>query len=329
MNIDKIITEVIPSTDMRDYLIAHSAKLSQFQIADMILGAELPLTRKSEIMEVLAKNEKGIAAKSENHISFAEHAENLHHAVEELTLKPGELFLLSGYYRDEKDGDCVLFETIPFLDCEKAVQYIQSEYEPNGREAADNLPCWYVLEKWVKEDNEHFTETTDWLISANGKICYVYNRHEYHMEYWINPDLNLPVPYRAGDIVRVDCRPFAMPKNVLIVDTGDNTDCCSLQALYLKENGKYALGALKHGPLFKNRRVYPCISPLYRIQKLSSEETEAEFEFRIISEFLNGNSKKGTALEQYIYENCDKKEYQINFESIVNDFITKYQKKAD
>ena len=75
--------------------------------------------------------------------------------------------------------------------------------------------------------------------------------------------MNLPVPYRPGDILEVGCAPYVSePHYCILTEVGD--DCCGVQCLYPGENGRIEFGALKHGHYFSgcfDRKQY--LSPLY------------------------------------------------------------------
>ena len=59
----------------------------------------------------------------------------------------------------------------------------------------------------------------------------------------------------------------------LIVDTGDNWDCCCLQGVARRSDGKWIGGAIKHGEITYER--FRQIAPLYRI-RLCEEELQGK-----------------------------------------------------
>ena len=91
-------------------------------------------------------------------------------------------------------------------------------------------------------------------------------------QFHLYPNLNLPVPYQPGDILFIDCRPYAPGAfYCLLKEVGD--DCCGIQCEYVDEKGKVETGALKHGDYFYNHReVYQYLSPLYRIKIISKDK---------------------------------------------------------
>ncbi len=74
-------------------------------------------------------------------------------------------------------------------------------------------------------------------------------------------DLKLPVPFHADDILTIDCHPSAPVSRAVILEVGDNCDCCCFQALYRNGDGTWGIGAVKHGNVLTNHHS-PEISPL-------------------------------------------------------------------
>lgn len=105
---------------------------------------------------------------------------------------------------------------------------------------------WFDVEKWMPDGTGKLICSYDYTI-LNRKICY----SDCHISSaWTSIDFglfndlrNIPIPFHAGDIVTLDCRPFAPVSHVIILEIGDNRDCCCLQALYREENGTWDTGA--------------------------------------------------------------------------------------
>ena len=108
--------------------------------------------------------------------------------------------------------------------------------------------------------------------------------------------LNLPVPYRPGDILEVGCAPYVSePHYCILTEVGD--DCCGVQCLYPGENGRIEFGALKHGHYFSgcfDRKQY--LSPMYGA-KIYTGELSGEYKFmKPLSEKLHKDPAFGKVL---------------------------------
>ena len=81
-------------------------------------------------------------------------------------------------------------------------------------------------------------------------------------------NLNLPVPYESGDVLVIDCAPFAPPVTVTVTDKVNDYDCCGVQVSYSDPcSGKQRTVSLKHGLILDgiDCPYIPILSPLYRI----------------------------------------------------------------
>lgn len=88
------------------------------------------------------------------------------------------------------------------------------------------------------------------------------------------PDLNLSVPYQPGDVLFIDCRPYAPGAFYCrLKEVGD--DCCGIQCEYVNSEGEIETGALKHGDYFFNHReAHQHLSPLYKAKIVSKDELD-------------------------------------------------------
>lgn len=251
----KILKTFIPSVEMREFLA--TKELSDRKIANIILGAPVPLKTKLQY-------------------ATGEDYEELKQSIDELNLKPNEVFYLIDNWYDEDIYDENGCGNAPFLSLEKVIEHIREEIDECGEEYGD---CWYTLEKWVLDENSNYICTYKYIL-IEDKVCFFVRKeflkygltrvHDYR--FFQSTNLNLPVPFKAGDIVSIDCRPFAPVQQVKITETGDNHDRSSLQAeFYDKKEKKYKTGAVKHCFIFTNN-YRPNLSPLYRMGTYDSKE---------------------------------------------------------
>lgn len=116
---------------------------------------------------------------------------------------------------------------------------------------------------------------------------------------FFDPDINIPVPYKAGDIITIDGYPFSKPKTVLVLKVGDNEDCCCLQALYMQD-GCYGVGAVKHGMVGLSEN-YPRISPLYGVT-ISYDESASELQLiKRTQKYIEQDEARGNKLWEILW----------------------------
>ena len=170
-----------------------------------------------------------------------------------------------------------------------------------------------MIKKWSSDEEGRFINTYIYYYIGVG-ICWFADCREYRDEghYSRLPehkyssaciDLNITTPFRVGDIVRIDCRPFAPPVNALILYAGPDWDCCSLLALYRDDKGRYRTGAVKHTDMWMHLRGDNMISALYRIETYDGELNEYDLIYKEISPLIYGDNEKGDKVWNYLSEN--------------------------
>lgn len=143
----------------------------------------------------------------------------------------------------------------------------------------------YVVKQDENKKTEFLSPEYTYIMDKNGEIPYfIHERRSLNylkgrlgsmvenQFYSACPNLNLPVPYQPGDVLFIDCRPYAPGAfYCLLKEVGD--DCCGIQCEYVDEKGNLETGALKHGDYFFNHgKVYQYLSPLYRAKVVSKDE---------------------------------------------------------
>ena len=284
--IKSIFSELFSSNEMAEYLSENISSLHKFQITDMISGASVSLRRKKEMFESLSEcNEPKECNDFSLHFSFSEYAEHIDRAIKEFeTYSEKTVFLMQICYNDDNDYHTV--ETVPFKTPEKALAYMKENYDEDN---------WCRIEKWETYGDE--MKQTYSFIVKNGEVIFYDNETDRDDEVWPDPDLNLPIPFKAGDIIKVSDMPFHPEKKALILETGDNTDCCSVWILYVSYDGTIDENALKHGHILGDYSTM-ATSPLYNIERY---EGEPEEEDKVLFEIQNYMKKNNISY----YENQD------------------------
>lgn len=114
-------------------------------------------------------------------------------------------------------------------------------------------------------------------------------------------DLNLSTPYKPGDIVNIDCRPFGPPFHAMILEGRDQWDCCFPTIVFkVPYTNKWRLTSLKHKRFYYDAEINayePMLSPLFRICKVKEAElTDDDMELKQLSELLEGSEEKASAI---------------------------------
>lgn len=317
-----VLRTFLPSATMRQYLA--DVPLTRRQISELICGAPVPLTDKLRWMEYLAAKETLFpdipseslslreqsaadpAARQTVEASFSYQAKQIKLALEELGTGAEAVFLLIEAWHDEELDDRKISAGTPFFNADDALEYIRYDMDSAGDDYS-NL-CWYELQKWklstdpVSGKASYVHGYTYYFLK--DRACFFKKLEETREPYLFLPKsrryaedgqhLNLPIPFCAGDIVRVDCRPFQPEHPAVLLEVGDNTDCCCVQALCRGQNGTWTIGALKHGNLFSNATCF--LSPLYRLEVCPKPLPESDCLLQNIQDFIAGDEKRGRLL---------------------------------
>lgn len=289
MDLKDILLEIFPSKEMAEYL--STQQLSAEKIADAVRGAPISLVRKRELLYALAESSKETL--------YTEQADEIDQALRDLEAKTGELFYVWNYWVDPETWETDPDGLGPYLTIERAFQGIREDEA--FEEVSEDSLCWYAIEKWCPDgEGNLYTPITYFVVG--DVICYFQKRRAdtriCEPAYFESTNLNLPVPFRPGDIVKIDCRPFAPVAHAVIIEIGDNQGCCCLQSLFPYGESQWSVGAVKHGHVYPHG--YPELSPLYRIARYQGPLSEAEQVLLQVSQYLQGDEKKGRALWEFV-----------------------------
>ncbi|MBQ7645964.1 MAG: hypothetical protein IJS94_01725 [Clostridia bacterium] len=316
---EELLRTFLPSKEMREHLLKH--KLNRYQVMDLMLASPVPLETKAAFFKKLTCREDlfhaaldkitsellGRGYETEEKIeflkwdfddSFTSHFKDIRLALDSLELKPGEILLLNeAWYDEDLSDENESRRSVPMLSLDAALKYVRDEMKEE--EWNDETECWTVLDKWSSAENGEMEHLYTYYLIRDEIVLFektkptgddrpYWSAHE--RKYSRGWDLNLPIPYKPGDIVEVNCLPFAPVKHVLLLTVGD--DCCGVTALFRREDGKWDTGALKHGHCWE--RCRPLLSPLYRIRSNNKNILfEGEGLLLHVQKYISGDSEKG------------------------------------
>ncbi len=300
-----IIPDFIESEDMKNYLIENAEKLSKHQILDMICYAKKSFKEKHRVLKAFAKLENNENINGEQ--TFKSAMEEAEYVIQSMKVNKEEILLLTKWKFDEGNHSASIVFTEPHTSFEKAIQRMKELY------VAEEM-IWYEIEKY-KLSNDGYDKTFEYIADNSGLIWGAEYAESVHLDFCNSSDLNLPVPFEPGDIISIDCRPYANIKNAVILQLGDNHDCCSVQCATVSSiNDEVIIGALKHPHLIFEKHIG--ISPLYsaKICKETLRDNEKILEY--ISNYVNGDETKGIALYNFLSQDnkrCVSKGEMLDF----------------
>lgn len=317
------INRFMESKQMKEYLVENIDILQKCQILDLICGARASLKTKYEMLKKLSEKETDKDKIEEYSATSA--VNNAKAALEELVITPGGIFLKMEYGYDYKIKDKKIYGAAPHLSLNSVMKYINEEYSELEESEKEDAVYWYELEKYVPVDVEKLDISYAYTIAPNGEIWFVEKEYLRYGDFASSQDLNLPVPFEIGDIITIDCRPFTPLKHAVIVEIGDNGGCCSVQCMWVDNDGDIYGGALKHSSVFDDK-TFILVSPLYRAKVYDGELPEKEACLKEISRHVYRDEEKGKALWMHSYEN--KKRNGMSFE-MLKDYIAKVENRSE
>lgn len=291
----------IPSREMREYLLG--VGLGDRTKAEIVKYALVPLEIKLAWLE-------------------GEDRQAVQNAIIELySVRQGEFFCLIDEWYDPEIFNQKDSFACPVPSLEKAIEYIRQEDKETGDIRSDKDPIneciWYTLEKWRHVIGEGYQRIYTYYVVDRQVVYFAREDQRYRMPSR-SRHLNLPVPFNPGDILTVDCRPFAPPVHAVLLEKGDNVDCCCLQILYRDiYTGKWTTCALKHGLMLEaveDGGYQPFSSPLYRLERFEGPLPKNESHMSRVSKFIDGDDGKGRALWQKL--NLNKSEEENDSEEL-------------
>lgn len=283
LSLRKEILNLIESPELHQYLFEHPEKLNFKSYAEIIFGAPISIENKRTLTFRLneeAKNDKD-----------RQSIENIR-----TILADAEFSLINIYksqlvyavsligYDENKIETCIdgPYYSSSWSDAQKAIRMYRSKYL---NEDDWKSRYWRIEQYSLNEEKNEFgfcrKEPYVYFADISGNAQYFECNYNYlpmsGREYWnkisenVFHELKLPVPFKPGDILRIDCRPYSPePAYCLVTEIGN--DYISIQCLYPGKDGKIEQGDLKQGQYLTNSyNPVHNISPLYRARVYNGE----------------------------------------------------------
>lgn len=306
------LDKCMPSEAMRNYL--KEQDLWVWEATAIITSAPVSINIKLEELKNLKADEASIRDRDsmedcDNAINIIETALGFLDAEGIFTL---EEVKFSYELKKPKWGLRIVCETM-----DEVKEYIKSEqkfYTPDAK-----YYRWYDVVKWMKDSTGKYRQASNYYYVEN-EIMYAFledsfigKDHDLECLCYnglILGELRLPVPFKAGDILEVDGYPFGPKFRMLILEVGDNTDCCCLQGLAKDEKGKWNEGAVKHGTM--SWQYNPKLPYLYTAKYFEGKLSKNESILYEISECISGDEERGYRMSNAIYN--IKRRYRKNHE---------------
>jgi len=277
MEITNVIDELFETETMRKHLKENLDKIDLKTRAMMIAGSRATLERKAEIFESLAA-ENDVSEGATVYLLGAMFARM---ALSELVLKEGELFAVIDFC--ESDKGMSIDDTTVFTRIDAVKEYIIQD----SKGMDDTYTRWYSVEKWTLNKKSEYVCKFKFTAFPDGNIVFYDSmgdeRFKGDFDYCFSrsDNLNLPLPFKEGDCISLDLRPFVHGvKHIKICSTYREDRCCGVQYSYVDKYGEidgyYPLKHISSFKAFCDNSTLIYISGLYRAEIYNGELTENE-----------------------------------------------------
>ena len=207
-----VIFELVRSAQVAGHLLRNS---DRFDMAQFIAKAGITLQWKIDLLK---------------EFGFLQYAQSAEAAMRSLQESGGKQYLLRSYLSAWE------FESIEFANYEDVEQQL----------AKDPLRAWHILEIWENRDGQrlktwsfysvgrYWTYFTHWKAVSNGdtaSLLFAPNNMR---------TVDLPVPFQVGDLLEIDCTPYAPVKHAVVLSE-------DMQILFLDAHGDLCIDRLESG----------------------------------------------------------------------------------
>ena len=258
-----IIYELVKSAQVGGHLLRN---MGHVDMAQFIAKAGITLQWKIDLLE-----ESG----------FPQYAQLGRAAMLSLKESKGKQYLLRSFLSAWE------FESIEFANYEEAEQQL----------AKAPLRTWHILELWEERNGQrlktwsfysvgqYWTYFTHWEAVSNGdtaSLLFAPNNMR---------TVDLPVPFQVGDLLEIDCTPFAPVKNAVVLSE-------DMQILFLDSHGDLCIDRLESGCIFGtgNQNIIP---PLYGADLV--KHTNEDF-LEDLRDYIIGNGSRAERILHYFCE---------------------------
>ena len=238
--VSMILDWFMPSAEMREHLKKNPP--SRSALLEIILGSPVSLQQKAEVMKSLSEKEDFLHdilwnmkyGDISHDPSFSCHWITEHSAkksfcditaaLNELNLKSGEILLMKEAWYDEDLKDENMAGGTPFLSLDAALHYLRNQIQTE--EWDEESLCWTVLEKWIPLSDGTFANPYTYYLINDKPVYFEKNRQYPDDCSWLpesykysssSKEMDLSTPFHIGDIITLDCRPFAPVKHALLL----------------------------------------------------------------------------------------------------------------
>lgn len=300
------ILNLLESPEILEYLLSNPERLCEFDYANIIAGAPIGLAEKRALLEKL-KNSAELRREPDKVADYIAALDSATAAIENsgnetvlsvvLRRCGVDSFVDGAYYAASAESArrAIREYVSECSDCDWGHMYWEMKLyrRSDASESGGFMRTEYIYIAEPNGEIQYFLHN----YGRRGKTKYYTRTEEAFGER--SADLNLPVPYRPGDILKIDCSPYTDGVHYCILtEVGD--DCCGVRCMYPVFDGRIGHGALKHGNYISESAcgIKQYLSPLYRARICVEELPESCRFMKSLRVKLRSDPDFGKAISQ-------------------------------
>lgn len=302
---DQYIEKALIKCGLPDEMRMHiGARITLSQCQTLIARAPIPLEEKKQLLQ--------------------ESTEEIDRALN--ATQAGVFYLFMEWYDTdvfiEKSSGMGLFQSL-----DEVMTFISNELKDEDSGDLDT-DTWFRIELWRPDSDPERSVLAYEYYTFKDEICWfnkmvpdkddngnIYYRPESRKFSAGRFDLNLSTPYKTGDIVKIDCRPFGPTARAVVLEDDAQFDCCMPTIVFrVPFTDRWRVTALKHRRFYADaemRSYEPMLSPLYRLKKVPDEELQEEDDMlRRLSEYVRKDPTKAKRIWERISDDVSEVEME-------------------
>ena len=304
---EQIISSCGFSEEMKNYLL--DIDILETTVIDIILGAPIPLTKKRELIDKMhTPDSKKVSEISSCLVEIDE-------ALEALELKDRYIFTLSKCWYDKKIMDETKSSAKTFKTFQAVLDYINKTIEEDAEHSKDGeeTNCWIEVKKC---DSFYMIPYYSYTLFSNE--IYYFKRFNYTGSVSFSAcflDLNLPIPFKPGDIVTLNCTPFRPVKHAVLLEVNErNRFGISTTILYCRKseiNGEKILDKfnLRYGHGWDYDMLE--LSSIYRLSKFEGQLSDEECWMKDVRRYVLKDEGNDSKLCDFIHNKAYQNETEL------------------
>lgn len=255
-----VIFELVRSAQVAGHLLRN---LDRFDMGQFISKADIAMQWKIDLLKAL---------------DFPQYVQSAEAAMRSLNEYRGKTFLLRSYLSAWE------YESIEFANYGEVAQQLEKA----------SLAAWHILEIWEHRDGQklktwsfysmwqYWSYFVHWEAVSNGdtaSLLFAPNNMR---------TVELPVPFQVGDLLEIDCTPFAPVKNAVVLSE-------DMEIIFRDSHGDLCIDRLESGGIFGtgNQNIVP---PVYGADV---KKHANDYFFEDLRNYIGGKGNKAEKILQY------------------------------